>query len=329
MFCVLSLLLIAANCQPALSDTSGDDVQTAEVIAQTNDNDSASSNEKDTTDGATKASESRELQAQQDGKLPSVPQTAAAAADPIKQEDNRQQKNLDQKMIESSNQLPGVNIQPDEFHEEEKGFSVGDLNPFKWIFKPVTDMQKRVIHLEKQMMRLEGPIANLQKPMMGLREDMVSVQDKMKLMRGDMGQVRTKMDGLQGNLKGIGGQMTHVDSRIGSVQSQLKQIRGPIVALRDPILDLQKPLSSVGGELQTLKSDLHELKDVVKLTSTLILIAIISVGLIICVGTPIAALFAYRNRRWIMEKFGKVDSREGADPLEKQEDRKPLASSRR
>lgn len=233
--------------------------------------------------------------------------------DPMAVEDSTAQKQLDQQMIEDSNKIPGVEIKADEFHEDDK-FTIGDLNPFKWIFKPVTDMQKRVIHLEKQMMRLEGPIANLQKPMIGLRKDMVGVQKDLGDVRGDMNSVRGKMDSLEGNLGDIGGQMHSVNQGIGGVRSQIKQMEGPLVALKDPVIGLQKPVSGVDMKLERLETDLDELKEVVTLTSTLILIAIVGVGLAICVGTPVAALFAFRHRKAILRKFGGADSNE-VDPL--------------
>lgn len=204
-----------------------------------------------------------------------------------------QQKKADKAMIEAVNQIDGVKVKADTFEDEDakdKGFQLHDLNPAKYIFKPVTDMQKRVIHLEKQMMRLEGPIAGLQKPMIGLRTDMID-------MSGEVKGMRTQLNGVSGN-------MTSVDNRLGHVESQLNQIYKPISELKQPVVDLAQPLGGVGSQLTTLKTDLKELKDVVSLTTTLILIAIVGSGLLICVGTPVAALFAYRYRFAIMEKLG-------------------------
>lgn len=203
-----------------------------------------------------------------------------------------QQKKADKATIEAVNQIDGVKVDEDAFGDEskDKGFQLHDLNPFKYLLKPVTDMQKRVIHLEKQMMRLEGPIAGLQKPMLGLRTDMVDMQGEVKNMRG-------QLDGVSGN-------MSSVDTRLNHVETQLDKIYKPISELKQPVVDLAQPLGGVGQQLGTLKKDLKELKDVVSLTTSLILAAIIGVGLLICVGTPVAALFAYRHRFAIMEKLG-------------------------
>ncbi|MGD9680922.1 MAG: hypothetical protein AB7W16_07045 [Candidatus Obscuribacterales bacterium] len=214
-----------------------------------------------------------------------------------------EQRQADLDTIEAVNQIDGVHVDKSKFdgNEGDQGFDVGDLNPIKWVFKPVTDMQKRVIHLEKQMMRLEGPIAGLQKPMNGLRSDMVDVRDRMATMK-------TQLETVNGN-------MSSVDKRLSHVEAQLGKMYDPIVRLKEPVEDLSGPVVGVNKQLTTLKADLKELKQVVSLTSTLILFAIVAVGLMVCVGTPVAALFAYRYRKVIMERLG---GKENARAIEKE-----------
>ncbi|MBY0358241.1 MAG: hypothetical protein K2W82_09595 [Candidatus Obscuribacterales bacterium] len=212
----------------------------------------------------------------------------------------QKQEQVDKAMIEGVNQVDGVEVDPKLFEQEKKGFSIGDLNPIKWIFKPVIDMQKQIVHLQKQIMRLEAPIASLQKPMVGLRQDMVGVSNQMEVMHGD--------------INNIHGGMTSVDKRLSHVEQQLDKIYTPVAELKNPVIQLQKPVTGVGNQLTTLKKDLKELKDVVSLTTTLILIAVIAVGFLIVVGTPVAALFAWRHRRTIMEKLGE-DTSGKAEPL--------------
>ncbi len=226
----------------------------------------------------------------------------------------KKQVQTDEAMIRDVNKLDGVNVDKDAFKPEKKGFKVGDLNPMKWVFKPITDMQKQVVHLEKQIMRLEAPIASLQKPMMGLREDMVHVQTQMGELRGDM--------------TGVHSQMGSVDKRLGHVERQLSDMYGPIVELKDPVVELKKPVVGVNAELLTLKRDLKELKDVVSLTTTLILVAVIGVGLFVVVGTPIAAMFAWRHRTAIMSKLG-GDDKNTVDPLNESPRKTETVSSRR
>lgn len=197
----------------------------------------------------------------------------------IKQKKVEQEK-ADQATVEAVNQIDGVNVDKEAF-KEKKGFTIGDLNPFKWVFKPVTDMQEKVVHLEKQIMRLEGPIAGLQKPMIGVRDDMVEVQ---------------------GQLHGVSGDMTSVDRRLARVEKQLDKMYKPIVDLQKPVKDLAEPIAGLREQLN------------------LILTAIVAVGFLICVGTPVAALFAYRYRFEIMKKFG---GQESAEKMEEDTSKNP------
>lgn len=210
------------------------------------------------------------------------------------------QAKADRAMIEAANQIDGVNIDPNTFKEKKK-FSAGSLNPVKWIFKPIIDMQKEVVHLEKQIMRLEAPIASLQKPMIGLRSDMAAVQEEMNVMHADITDIH-------GGMKGV-------DKRLAHIESQLNKMYEPIIDLKNPVIALEKPVNGVSKQLNTLKTDLKELKDVVSLTTKLILVAVVGVGLLIVIGTPVAALFAWRHRRTIMEKLGE-DTKGKAEPTD-------------
>ncbi len=148
---------------------------------------------------------------------------------------------------------------------QKKGFQLGDLNPMRWIFKPVTDMQEKVVHLEKQIIRLEGPISGLQKPMVEVRGNMVEVE---------------------GQLHGVSGNMSSVDKRLSHVEKQLDKMYQPIVELKKPVQDLAGPIKGLREQLN------------------MILTAVLVVGVMICVGTPVVALFAFRYRVQIMKMLG-------------------------
>ncbi|MBP7861634.1 hypothetical protein KA183_08120 [bacterium] len=175
-----------------------------------------------------------------------------------------QQENADNKMIDGVNEIPGVEVDKEAF-KEKKGFTVGDLNPFKWIFKPITSIQEKVVHLEKQMMRLEAPIAGLHKPMVDVRSDMQQVQ---------------------GQIGGVSGDMSSVEKRLGHIEAQLDKMYPPVADLSQPIKELSQPITGLQEQLNW------------------ILAATYALGVIVCFGTPIAALFAYTYRYQIMKKLG-------------------------
>lgn len=233
----------------------------------------------------------------------------------------------DRDTINAVNEIDGVKVDPEKFQEKKKK-GIGLPNPVGWLLKPVTDMQKRVIHLEQQIMRLEGPIAGLQKPMNGLRGKMVEVQGNMGTLNNGMtkldsgmGKLDNGMGKLQGNMTSIENKMTNVDSRLARMETQLSRIYDPINGLQDPIVKLQKPVAGVSDQLSVLEHDLSELKQVVNVTSTLILIAIVSIGLLVVIGTPLVGVLAWKYRHKIIQKV------EGPATAEKEKE-KELAGVR-
>ncbi|MBC7998849.1 MAG: hypothetical protein IAF58_12945 [Leptolyngbya sp.] len=131
-----------------------------------------------------------------------------------------------------------------------------------------------------------------------------------------MGQVREQLAVMHTDINNIHGGMKGVDGRLAHMEEQLNQMLDPIVKLKDPVVALRDPVLGVGNQLTTLKSDLKELKDVVSFTTISILVAVLVVGILIVVGTPITALFAWRHRRWIMQKFGNEDVSGKAEPTD-------------
>lgn len=236
--------------------------------------------------------------------------------------DDAHLKKEDRDTLKAVNEIDGVNVDPTKF-EEKKKKGIGIPNPVGWLLKPVTDMQKRVVHLEQQIMRLEGPIAGLQKPMNGLRGQMISVQGNMGNLSAGMGKLDHNMGRLQGNMGSIETKMNTVDARLARMEQQLSRMYEPINGLQDPIVKLQKPVAGVSDQLSTLKSDLAELKTVVSTTSTLILVAIVAIGLLVAIGTPIVGVLAWKYRAKIIKQVDPA----AAKHEEEKEHEKELASS--
>ena len=218
-----------------------------------------------------------------------------------------EQEKLDTATINASNQINGQKIDPKVMKKPKKGFGMQSLNPIGWLLKPVTDTQKTVAELQKQIVRLEAPIANLQKPMVGLRSDMTAVDKQ-------MGVVNSKMDTMHDDITNIHTGMKSVDHRISHMEHQLGAMYKPLVQLKDPVIALKDPVLGVDNQLTTLKTDLKELKQVVSFTTIAILAAVLITGVLIAVGTPIVALFAWHHRRWIMQKLGREDVSGKAEP---------------
>jgi len=191
---------------------------------------------------------------------------------------------------EAVGQVDGIKLDKDADKPEKEGFTIGDLNPFKWIFKPVTDTQKEVRKLSKQITKMETPITSLQKPMVGLRQDMVTVS-------GQMG-------GIRDGITDVNGKMHDVNGSLGRVEHSLNKIYTPVVKLKEPVVEMAKPVRNMHGNIQTLRSDMHGMKEVVSFTSTAILVAVLGIGALVVIGTPIAGLLVWKHRSTIMRKLG-------------------------
>lgn len=218
---------------------------------------------------------------------PAAQDSAQKSVTPTKAAKQAQKEELKEVKSEAVSEVDGVKL---DTGDEKKGFTIGDLNPFKWIFKPVTDTQKEVRRLGKRITHIETPITDLQKPMVGLRQDMVNVH-------GQMGEIHQ-------DISGVRQQTANVDKSLGKVEHNLNRIYEPVVKLKEPVVAMAGPVNNVRGNLQTLKSDMKGLKEVVSVTSTAILVAVIGAGLLVVIGTPIAALLVWRNRSRILKMMG-------------------------
>jgi len=193
------------------------------------------------------------------------------------------------------NQVPGANVRPQDLElPEKRGLT---LNPIGWLFKPITELQRQSIRLQQQIMNLEGPIGAMQPTMLGLREQMVHVQGKM----GDVNQHMTRVEGEMNNVRGG---MTKMKDDVQRMRQTLTRLEGPITRLEQPIQDLhdpvvrlQRPLSSVHEQMNNLEMQLIDLKREIRTTSTFILLAILFATMVIAVGTPLAGLIVWLNRR--------------------------------
>ncbi|HEY9757491.1 MAG TPA: hypothetical protein V6C97_20145 [Oculatellaceae cyanobacterium] len=169
------------------------------------------------------------------------------------------------------NQIPGVKVNKEDLvppsAQPIKGF-----HPIKKLLRPVENLEGMSIKLEQQIMKLEGPIASLQPPM-------IKLQHKMDGVQGSIGNMHTQLDGMQGQLSGV--------------RTDIAGMRKDIESLKTPIQHLEGPIANVSRPLEQLEVRLN-----------LILIAILVATVGIAIGTPIAAVWLYRNR----QRFGVHDS---------------------
>jgi predicted nucleic acid-binding Zn-ribbon protein len=208
----------------------------------------------------------------------------------------KQSKDHSKRLAAAVSEIPGVNVRPQDLEPPDKQNNFS-LNPIGWLFKPITQLQRQSITLQQQIMRLEGPIGAMQPTMLGLRDQMVRVQ-------GKMGEVDQQMTRVEGEMHNVRSGMTKVKDDVQRMRQTLTRLEGPITRLErpiqelhEPVVRLQSPLSNVHDQMNNLQGQLTDLKQEIRTTSTFILLAIFLATMVIAVGTPIAGLIVWLNRR--------------------------------
>lgn len=211
------------------------------------------------------------------------------------------------------NRIPGANLQAKDLQPPAPEEPIRGFHPIKKMLQPIIRLQKNTIQLQQQIMKLEGPIASLQPSMLGLQKKMTSVEHKMGGMQGRIIDVGTSIDGVGTRVDNVGSQMGQISKQMTDVRSDLSKMQNEINRLNVPLKALQKPLIDVAQPLETVDQKLEKLAALL----TTILFTIFAAAGIIAVGTPIAAILIYRNRRRLFP-----DMPDGEFPVPKQVDRK-------
>ncbi len=218
---------------------------------------------------------------------------AATAGDKVKAAAHSDQ--LVKQQVEAINKVPNVQVKTEDMKQEplEKG---PGLNPVAWIFRPLTKLQAQSVRLEQQIMKLTGPIAALQPGILGLegritevRTEMGQVKERMVSVQGDMGKVQGQLSDMQSNIRDMRQQMH-------TLEGPMRDLKSPITKLQGPLLELQRPVSSIGTRLNNLEEQLSQLRTLIALVLSSIYVA----AALIAVGTPLAAILVWRNRRKLL-----------------------------
>lgn len=186
------------------------------------------------------------------------------------------------------NRIPGANVKAEDLKETTVKKKAGvNLNPFSWLFRPITRLQEQSLRLEQQMMKLTGPIAALQPGMLRLEKQIVNVESRTEKVQNQMAEMQTD---------------------ISAMRQELTQIKKPIMELKEPIVALRDPLKRIEKPITGVNEDLNELKALLSLVLTSIYIA----AAVIAFGTPVAAILIWRNKSKLLKpaKDGEYDEDE-------------------
>ncbi len=205
------------------------------------------------------------------------------------------------------NRIPGVHLDPNNLEPPPEQGEIHGFHPIKKLLAPIVRLERNSVQLQQQIMKLEGPIAGLNPPMMGLQKRMTSVE-------GKMGNMQNKLDGMNESVTKVSDQMNGVRADIRGMRQQITALQLPIEQLRPPIERLQKPLVNVAEPLMEVKGELSQMKVLLATVLGAIVVATIAIS----IGTPLAAIVVYRNRKRIFPNM----SDQELVPKDKDQDRR-------
>lgn len=213
---------------------------------------------------------------------------------PVKKVSAHQDK-MNKQTAKAVNKIPGVNIQASDLQPPAEDPPIKGFHPIKKLLRPVIRLGKSSVQIQQSMMQLEGPIAGLQPSMTALDQKMTNVDSQMVHMQKQLEKMGDNVDHINAGLNKVGNRVDEVRQDISGMTEQVRHLIVPIRALQkplhelmEPLRDVTKPMSQVHGQLAELHTMLHW-----------VLVAIIISVLAITIGTPLAAIYVYRNRKQI------------------------------
>lgn len=249
------------------------------------------------------------------------PAAGAAASPPEKNQANVEvkpvtptEKQRNEETAQAANKVSGVDLQGKDLQPPAPEEPIHGFHPIKKMLQPIVRLEKNSVQLEQQIMKLEGPIAGLQPAMLDLHKKMGTVGNKISSMQSHIDNVGDRIDGVGSRVNDVDTQMGKISGQMTAVRTDITNVSKQINKLEGPIRDLHKPLSEVAQPLSTVDQKLEKLAALL----TTVLFAILMAAGIIAIGTPIAAVLIYRNRRKLFPDMSDRDF-----PVAKATDNRP------
>ncbi|CAN5627661.1 hypothetical protein BH10CYA1_BH10CYA1_43060 [soil metagenome] len=200
---------------------------------------------------------------------------------------------MNKETAKAVNKVPGVNIQAADLQPPAEDPPITGFHPIKKLLRPVIRLGKGAVEIQQSMMKLEGPIAGLQPSMTALDKKLASVDHQLTHMQSQLSDMSGDVNHINSGLDKVGIRVDEVRQDIIGMTQQVKHLIVPIHALQTPLhemmaplKDVTKPMSDVHGQLSELHTMLHW-----------VIVAIVVGVLAITLGTPLTAIYVYRNRK--------------------------------
>ncbi|MBS1955487.1 MAG: hypothetical protein JST89_14990 [Cyanobacteria bacterium SZAS-4] len=200
---------------------------------------------------------------------------------------------MNKETAKAVNKVPGVNIQASDLQPPAEDPPIKGFHPIKKLLRPVIRLGKGSVEIQQSMMKLEGPIAGLQPSMSALDHKLTSVDHQMVHMQKQLTDMGGNVNHINSGIEKVGTRMDEVRQDISGMTQQVKGLIVPIRALQTPLHELMEPLRDVTKPMSQVHDQLAELHAMLHW----VLVAIVVGVLAIVIGTPLAAIYVYRNRK--------------------------------
>lgn len=200
---------------------------------------------------------------------------------------------MNKQTAKAINKIPGVHIQAADLQPPAEDPPIKGFHPIKKLLRPVIRLGKGAVEIQQSMMKLEGPIAGLHPSMTALDKKMTSVDHQMGHMQKQLRDMSGNVNHINSGIDKVGTRLDEVRQDISGMTQQVKHLIVPINALQTPLHELMAPLKEVTKPMSEVHDQLAELHTMLHW----VLVAIVVGVLAIVIGTPLAAVYVYRNRK--------------------------------
>ncbi len=167
------------------------------------------------------------------------------------------------------------------------------------ISKGLTGVSGQLGAVKDELVPMRAGLSAVSREMAPMGQELKSVSTEMVLMHKDIQSVARQMSLMKE-------EMVATRANVGRLEAPIRELKDPVVSLKRPITSLASPLTTVGGRMEILQQELNDLKTLM----TMVLTSIFICAALIAIGTPLAAIWVWRNRAKLLPPPNRQEAKE-------------------
>jgi uncharacterized coiled-coil DUF342 family protein len=150
--------------------------------------------------------------------------------------------------------------------------------------------------VEARMSSVESSIVGTYKTLGGMRTDISEVRKDIGMIKNPIMRIQQPLESIAEPVKNLDQQLTGVHTELVDVHTELGGVHSELGAVRKPLTNIERPISDLEREVRGLHKEIADLRYLLGLVLTAIFLS----AVLTAIGTPIAAILIWRNRRNIL-----------------------------